>query len=201
VIDAAQKILLDRYLDLLLQANQTMNLTSVTDRAAAELLHIADALTLLPFLPPGRIALADIGSGGGSPAFPLAITRRDAMVTCIESTKKKAAFLERTAAELALPNLRVFADRAENARRRNFQVVTARAVGPLAHVAALGLPLLRVGGVLLAMKGKKIAEELPAAHAVIRRLGGGKPRVHAVDLPGTDAHVIVEIRNNRKAPL
>jgi 16S rRNA (guanine527-N7)-methyltransferase len=201
VIDEHQRQLLDRYLDLLLLANETMNLTSVTERPAAELLHIADALTLLPFLPPGKFSLADIGSGGGSPAFPLAIARPDAIVTCIESTKKKAAFLERAAAELALPNLRVFADRAESAPRRNFEVVTARAVGSLAHVAELALPLLRPRGRLLAMKGKRVAEELPAALKIIRRLGGDKPVLHPLDLPGTDSHVVVEIRNNRKAPL
>jgi 16S rRNA (guanine527-N7)-methyltransferase len=200
-LSAEQERLLDQYLNLLLQANETMNLTGVTERAAAQLLHIADALTLLPFLPEGRIKLADIGSGGGSPAFPVAIARPDAMVICIESTQKKAAFLKRTAAEMGLKNVSVFSDRAEKAvhLRRACDVVTARAVGTLEHIAELGLWMLKPGGKLLAMKGQKIAVELPAAKKTIARLGGGAVLVHPVDLPGADSHVVVEVRKGRKS--
>ena len=74
-IGANQHVDLSRYLDLLLEANQRMNLTRITDRAAAEIHHVADALTLLKFLPPGEITIADVGSGGGVPGIPLAIAR------------------------------------------------------------------------------------------------------------------------------
>src|SRR5438045_9711139 len=84
---------LSRYLDLLLDANQRMNLTRITDRAAAEVQHVGDALTLLPLLPAGPFRLADVGTGGGVPGIPLAVARPDAQVVLIESTKKKAAFL------------------------------------------------------------------------------------------------------------
>src|SRR5438045_9491609 len=80
------------YLGLLLDANQRMNLTRITDRAAAEVQHVGDALTLLPFLPGRAHRLADVGSGGGVPGIPLAIARPEARVLLIESTKKKAAF-------------------------------------------------------------------------------------------------------------
>src|SRR3954451_24731421 len=89
-LSPAQHQLLARYLDLLLAANETMNLTRITDRAAAELHHVADSLTLLPFLPKGPHLLADVGTGGGVPGIPLAIARPDAQVLLIESTKKKA---------------------------------------------------------------------------------------------------------------
>ncbi|HZN64393.1 MAG TPA: RsmG family class I SAM-dependent methyltransferase, partial [Tepidisphaeraceae bacterium] len=98
-----QHALLSRYLDLLLEANQSMNLTRITDRAAAEVQHVGDALTLLPHLPPGDILLADVGSGGGVPGIPLAVARPDARVLLIESTKKKANFLRSAAAKLGLP--------------------------------------------------------------------------------------------------
>src|SRR5215217_1951563 len=88
-----QHALLSRYLDLLLAANATMNLTRITDRAAAEVQHVGDSLTLLPFLPKDAHRLADVGTGGGVPGIPLAIVRPDARVLLIESTKKKAAFL------------------------------------------------------------------------------------------------------------
>src|SRR4051812_30510161 len=109
-----QQTLLSRYLDLLLAANQTMNLTRITDRAQAELLHIADALTLLKHLPPKAFSLADIGSGGGVPGIPLAIARPDARVLLIESTRKKAAFLRQAAADLGLTNVEVSDARVED---------------------------------------------------------------------------------------
>src|SRR5678815_570102 len=82
----AQHALLRRYLDLLLAANETMNLTRITERPAAELHHVADALTLLPFLPRESHTLADVGTGGGVPGIPLAIVRPDAKVLLVEST-------------------------------------------------------------------------------------------------------------------
>src|SRR5688500_14026424 len=81
-----QHTLLVRYLDLLEEANKTTTLTRITDRAAAEVGHVGDALTLLPFLPKGPHGLADVGSGGGVPGIPLAIVRPDAQVVLIEST-------------------------------------------------------------------------------------------------------------------
>src|SRR5205085_9631979 len=88
-LDAVQQEKLSRYLDLLLEANRSINLTRITDRAAAEVQHVGDALTLLPFLPTDSFSLVDVGSGGGVPGIPLAIARPDAQVLPVESTKKK----------------------------------------------------------------------------------------------------------------
>ena len=101
-LDESQHAKLSRYLDLLLAANAKMNLTRITDRAEAQRLHVADSLTLLPFLPAGEHRLVDVGSGGGVPGIVLAIARPDAKVVLLEATKKKADFLRRAAAELQL---------------------------------------------------------------------------------------------------
>src|SRR5215468_4886391 len=116
-LSTTQRDKLDQYLDLLLAANQRMNLTGVTDRAAAELHHIADPFTLLPFLPSQSHEIADVGSGGGVPGIPLAIARPDARITLIESTKKKAAFLRQTVDQLGLTNVTVIDRRAEEVGR------------------------------------------------------------------------------------
>ena len=203
-----QHALLHRYLDLLLKANETMNLTRITDRAAAEVQHVGDSLTILPLLPPGEIRIADVGSGGGVPGIPLAIVRPDADVTLIESTRKKGGFLEQAIKSLGLTNAKVIADRAETIAhgplREGFDIVTARAVGGLDFLVEWCLPLVKKGGRMLAMKGARIAEELPAAQRPIRLLGGGEPIVHEVKLPGTANHVIVEIaklgKTNAKYP-
>src|SRR5689334_16186131 len=83
---------LSHFLHVLLAANREMNLTRIDTLTEAEVGHVGDALTLLPFLPLNKIELADVGSGGGVPGIPLAIVRPDARVTLIESTQKKAAF-------------------------------------------------------------------------------------------------------------
>jgi 16S rRNA (guanine527-N7)-methyltransferase len=188
---------LSRYLDLLLAANEKMNLTRISDRAAAEIGHVGDALTLLPFLQPGPHRLVDVGSGGGVPGIPLAIARPDVTVMLVESTQKKAAFLKSATEELGLKNVSVSSWRAEDVghsnSRETFDVAAARAVGAMVFLVEWCLPLVRKGGKLLAMKGERIAEELPAAKKAIKTLGGGDAVIHAVSLPGTNHHVIVEI--------
>lgn len=221
---------LDRYLDLLLEANQTMNLTRITDRAAAEVGHIGDSLTLLPLLPmppgegrgalplpPGEgwgegtsqrqdadsrpnpslsaaahIRLADIGSGGGLPGIPIAIARPDLSVTLIDATQKKAAFLDEVARTLELSNIRVLAQRSEQLRGHQYDIVVARALAGMEQLVRYCLPLVRPGGKLLAMKGPKVHDELPAASSAIRRYRGLPPVLHDAGLPGHQ-HVIVEI--------
>lgn len=186
------------FLNLLLAANQEMNLTRIDTIAEAEVGHIGDTLTLLPFLPKGAFSMADVGSGGGVPGIPLAIARPDARVTLIESTQKKAAFLEHAAKEIGLTNIRVSSQRAEvEARgpaRESFDVVVARALAAMNVLAEWCLPLVKVGGVLLAMKGGKIVDELPAATRAVKMLGGAVGLVHPADLPGVNLHAIVEIR-------
>jgi 16S rRNA (guanine527-N7)-methyltransferase len=188
---------LSRYLDLLLDANAKMNLTRITDRVAAEVQHVGDSLTVLPFLPAGEIRIADVGSGGGVPGIPLAIGRPDATVLLIESTKKKAAFLKQTIETMELKNASVSEWRAEEVgrsnNRENFDVVLARAVATMEWLAEWCLPLVKKGGKFLAMKGPKVADELDPARKAIKLAGGGKPVVHPIDLPGTEHRVIVEI--------
>lgn len=185
------------YLDLLLQANQHMNLTRIADRAAAEVQHVGDALTVLPFLPKEAHRLADVGSGDGVPGIILAIARPDAKVVLLESTKKKAAFLQEVVTKLGLANVKVIAERAELAGRGELRdscdVAVARAVGTMDFLVEWCLPLVKKRGKMLAMKGARIVDELPAAAKAIRMLGGGEPIVHPVELPGTEHHVIVEI--------
>lgn len=202
VLNELQNELLSRYLDLLFEANQKMNLTRITDRAAAEIQHIGDSLTLLPYLPKESHQLADVGSGGGVPGLPLAILRPDVSITLIESTKKKVGFLRETIESLELKNVNVLDSRAEDVGRgklrETFDVAVVRAVATLDWLAEWCLPLVRKKGKVLAMKGERAAEELPAAATAIRLMGGGLAVVHAVVLPGSEHRVIVEIPKQGK---
>jgi 16S rRNA (guanine527-N7)-methyltransferase len=139
---------------------------------------VADSLALLPHLE-GVARLVDVGSGGGMPGLPLKLARPDLQVTLIESDRRKAAFLAHAAAVLALA-VEVRAERAEETGqgplRETFDAACSRALAPLPVAAELCLPLVRVGGRMLALR---TAEDPDHGAAALRLLGGGE----AVVLP------------------
>lgn len=161
------------YLARLLAMNEQMNLTAIETPDAAWERHALDALTLVPLLEDvgagGR--LADIGSGGGLPGIPIAITRPDLLVTLVESTQKKAAFLLAVATALGLSNVNVYAERAEalatGPLRGTFDVVTARAVARLVQLVPITAPFVKPGGRVLLIKGQKANEEVAEAARVL----------------------------------
>jgi 16S rRNA (guanine527-N7)-methyltransferase len=164
----------ERFLDLLLEANTRFNLTAVTDPGDAWVRHIADSLTLLPPIVSLRAKrVMDVGSGGGLPAIPLAIALPEVQFTLLEATGKKARFLTETAEALELHNVVVINDRAEKLGQRAehrsaYDVVTARAVGRLRVLLDWGVPFVRPGGWLLAMKGRQAQEEIKEARDLLR---------------------------------
>jgi 16S rRNA (guanine527-N7)-methyltransferase len=174
----AQVAAFDAYLSLLLEWNQRINLTSVTDPAEVSVIHFVDSLTCLASVQlEANIRLLDIGSGAGFPGIPIAICRPDLSVTLLESTQKKCRFLDAVIDQLSLAKVTVDCRRAEAAGhdpnlRESFDIVVTRAVADLAAVAELSLPLLRVGGAALAMKGPRAGEEIPRATDAVRILGG-----------------------------
>ena len=168
---------LGRFLDLLFEANTRMNLTRIADREQAWSRHVLDSLSLLPFLEACRAGnMLDLGAGGGFPGLPLAIVRPDLPVTLLEATGKKARFLAETATSLGLENVTVLSERAETlgsaegGGRFAWDVVTARAVGPMRVLLELALPLVVQGGYLLAIKGERAGEEIKAAAAALATL-------------------------------
>lgn len=164
---------LARYLGLLLAMNEQMNLTALTNHEEIWPRHILDALTLEPLLRelPEGSAVADVGSGGGLPALPLALALPKLRFTLVESTQKKALFLSDAAKALGLTNVRVRAERAEAVARdpERFAAVTARAVGRIAVLAPLVGPLLAPGGRALLLKGQRAREELDEAAKELTR--------------------------------
>ena len=203
-LSAEQIAALGAYLDLLEAANQRMNLTRITDREQAEILHVGDAMTLLAFLPKEPHRLADVGSGGGVPGIVLGIVRPDIEIVLIESTKKKADFLASATKELKLANVTVEPRRAEevaNSRQReSFDVAAARAVGTLEILVEWLLPLVKVKGQALVMKGPKGVEELRQAERVIPMLGGGAGETIAADLQAGMGHLIIKIPKVARTP-
>jgi len=184
-LDEAQLGRLAEYLDLLLEANQRVNLTGIRDRDACWKRNVIDSLTVLPGLSDFTHAarVIDVGSGAGLPGLPVAIARPDLQVTLLESTGKKAVFCESVVDSLSLPNVTVVQDRAETigqqpAHRQQYDVAVCRAVGPMNVLLELTLPLVKVGGRLLAMKGPSLEGELENAGDALATLGGGELEVY-----------------------
>ncbi|SDC80253.1 16S rRNA (guanine527-N7)-methyltransferase [Actinokineospora iranica] len=129
------------------------------------------------------VRVVDVGSGAGLPGIPLAIARPDLSVTLVEPMARRVAWLDEVVETLALSSVTVLRGRAEEpsvrSRVAGADVVTARAVAPLAKLCGWCLPLLRTGGVLVALKGASAAEEIDRDRQAIGRLGGGAPRVES----------------------
>ncbi len=165
------------HLDALLEANERFNLTAVRDPEQAWVRHVADSLSLVPFVAEAGVREAlDLGSGGGFPGIPLAIAMPEVQWTLVESVGKKARFLQETIERLGLANVRVQQARAEDLAafktgvREQMDAVVCRAVGGLASLVELAVPLLKVDGLLLAIKGEKAPEEIAAATRALREL-------------------------------
>ncbi len=200
---------LGRYLRLLLEANQRMNLTAVRDEATAWRRLILDSLTLADALAdlPAGARVIDIGSGGGVPGIPLAMVRRDLAFTLLEATGKKARFLKSAAAELDLDHVTVFHDRAEHLgqqkpHRQRYDAALARAVGAVAEILEYAMPLLRVGGRTLMLKGREAEAQLAQAGDAMALLGGDEVEVADAYPPGlADTElVIVAVTKARPTP-
>ncbi len=183
--DGAETRLLE-FLALLVKWNRTYNLTAVREEADIVTHHLLDSLTLVPALT-GVTTLADVGSGGGLPAIPIALACPMIRITSLEAVQKKAAFQQQVRIELKIPNLTVRCARVEN-EKGQFDAVTSRAFASLADFVSLAGHLVRPEGLLLAMKGIYPAEEIAALPQDWR-----VENCHELRVPGLDAsrHLVV----------
>lgn len=172
---------------LLLEQNETLNLTAITETADVAQKHFADSLALLPLLPSKTARVLDVGTGGGFPGVPLLIVCPALDVTLLDSTKKKLIFLERALAALELKATLVHARAEEagqkSAMRGSFDACFSRAVAPLPLLCEYCLPFLRKGGKMLAMKGANAQEELAQSANALSVLGGECKKILRENLP------------------
>ena len=165
----------DAYFNKLVETNKVMNLTSITDKDEVYIKHFYDSLSLnLAINDLKNIELCDVGAGAGFPSIPLKIARDDIDVTIIDSLNKRINFLNDLINELKLINVKALHYRAEDyakERRESFDVVTGRAVARLNILSELCLPLVKVGGLFVAMKSDN-KEEIEEANSAISKLGG-----------------------------
>ncbi len=199
---------LAEFLELLLLANRTHNLTAIRDPQLAWSRHMLESVMLSGFLGTAR-GIADIGSGGGVPGLPLAILNPDKHFSLVESIGKKSNFMQSVAASLGLENVSVHNLRVEEmgrdpASRGNFDLVTARALGSLAELVELALPLVKLSGSLLAVKGARAEEEVVQAERALMLLGGQvvsiKPMFANAEDQGGGESVVIEVKKIQPTP-
>lgn len=193
------------YYNYLLEENKKYNLTRITDYEEVLIKHFYDSLTLLKTgLFKSGMSVADIGSGAGFPGIPLAIINKDINFSLIESQTKKANFLKSVLKLLKLDNVKVYNMRSEEFAKKHFEsfeIVTARAVAQLNILSELTLPLVKVGGTFLAMKGDNYESEIEEAKNGIMILGGKLKNILNIELPlqlGKRTIIIIDKKKNVK---
>lgn len=177
MVDEKFKSLADKFYrltSLLLEENEKTNLTAIKDIDSVILKHYVDCLMIVKYIPEGA-KMIDVGCGGGFPTLPIAIARPDLSITALDSTAKKLEFVGKAAKELSL-NVVTLPRRAEDVGREEnyrekFDVVTARAVSALPVLSELCIPLVKMGGCFIAMKGSSGHEEYESAKSGIKKLG------------------------------
>ncbi|MBT2719896.1 16S rRNA (guanine(527)-N(7))-methyltransferase RsmG [Bacillus sp. ISL-46] len=197
----------EMYFETLVEWNEKMNLTAITDKAEVYLKHFYDSITAsfyFDFTKPFH--LCDVGAGAGFPSIPLKIVFPHIEVTIVDSLNKRISFLNHLVKELKLENVHFIHDRAETFGvnpnfRENFEVVTARAVARMSVLSELCLPLVKVGGHFIAMKAAHAKDELEIGQKAITTLGGRLEEMHTFTLPMEESERnILIIKKEKQTP-
>lgn len=182
----------DALTTILLDWNERMNLTRITDPVEIAVKHYLDSISLLSFVKiTGNASLIDVGTGAGLPGLPLKIVVPELQLTLLDSVKKKLGFAEAAAAELGMTDVKLLHSRAEDAGkdkayRDQFDFSVSRAVARMSVLAELCVPFCRVNGTFAAYKGPDVDDEVKAAARAFYVLGGKLEAVHKFTLPGSD---------------
>lgn len=194
-----------RYYELLIQKNQVMNLTSITEFDDVVLKHFLDSLMICKIQEPEG-SLIDVGTGAGFPGIPLKIMYPDLKVVLLDSLNKRVQFLNEVIRKLGLENIKAIHGRAEDVAkqkiyREQFDCCVSRAVANLSSLAEYCIPFVKTGGYFIPYKSGKIQEELDSGKKAINILGGTVEIVKEFELPETDiSRCLLYIRKIENTP-
>ena len=195
--------LLDKYAELLVSYNEKVNLTAITSPEGIEDRHFADSL-LFAAQPEVQGKMVDVGTGAGFPGIVAKIYKPDLQLTLMEPTGKRVDFLKYVCAELGLTGVEFAKERAEEAARKiwreQFDIASARAVAALPVLSEYCLPLVKVGGRFIAMKGPEADAEAKAAANALKKLGGRYEETRQFTLPDGSARGLVFCKKISQTP-
>lgn len=194
------------YMNLLLEWNEKINLTAITDKKEIILKHFVDSLTIYKLLGEKK-KIVDIGTGAGFPGIPLAIMNSQNQITLVDSLNKRINFLNEVKEKINLKNIIAIHSRAEELGqnklyRENFDIAVSRAVANLSVLVEYLLPTVKIGGSVICMKGNQVEEEIEQAKFAINELGGIIKDKIEFCLPKTDMKrniiIIEKVKNTPK---
>lgn len=194
------------YKDMLLEWNEKMNLTAITDERDIMLKHFADCLVICSGRDFSGKRMIDVGTGAGFPGVPVKIACPGAEMTLLDSLNKRINFLKELTARLGLENVDCIHARAEDggadkALRESFDYCISRAVANLAVLSEYCLPFVKTGGMFISMKGPEVEDEVQEAKKAIKVLGGEITEISKLEIPGTDiVHSLVMIKKVKPTP-
>lgn len=205
-LDEAALERFDKYAELLVETNKTLNLTAITEPDEIVYKHFIDSLSLLTCVDPQKGAkLIDVGTGAGFPGVVLLIARPDLEITLLDGTNKRLVFIENVLNEIGL-NADIVHMRAELAGkdakfREKYDLVTARAVANLNTLSEYCMPFVKIGGIFVPMKSSKTNEELENARSAIRLLGGKIKEIKSFDIENCgERHIIITEKISQTPP-
>ena len=205
VLSDIQKKQYEKYFELVVEWNQKINLTAITEKEEFYTKHFYDSISLSFYGDYSKVSnICDVGSGAGFPSIPLKILYPHLEVTIVDSLNKRIKFLNLLQEELGLTNCNFIHARAEEVGqdknfRESFEIVTARAVARLNVLVELCLPLVKKGGYFLSLKAQKAEEETDEAITAIKLLGGKLEQDIEFDIEGEERHIL-EIRKAKETP-
>lgn len=196
----------EKYMDLVIEWNEKINLTAITDREEFIVKHFYDSITLLSCTEiPQDAKIIDVGTGAGFPGVPLKIVRPDIKLTLLDSLNKRIIFLN----DVVMPCLNLSAEaihgRAEDFSklpeyREKYDFAVSRAVANLSALSEYCIPFVKHGGLFISMKGPQIQDELLAAKNAVETLGGEIVKVNNLVLPDNSGRSIVVVKKTKNTP-
>lgn len=194
-----------RYMYLLLEWNEKINLTAITETDEVILKHFIDSMTVFKYLVESK-NIIDVGTGAGFPGIPIAIMNQNKNITLLDSLNKRINFLNEVCSELKINNIKTYHGRAEEfghnkQHREKYDIAISRAVANMTTLVEYLIPFIKVGGRCICMKGNDIEEELEQAKFAIKELGGKIEKVERFNLPNSDMERnIIIITKTKETP-
>ncbi len=190
------------YMNMLIEWNEKVNLTAITEPEEIIIKHFIDSMTISKYIKEGA-NMIDVGTGAGFPGIPIKIIRQDVNVTLLDSLNKRIKFLNEVISSLELEDIIAVHGRAEEfgtdiEYREKFDIATSRAVANLSTLSEYLMPFIKINGYNISMKGSEVSKELEEAKKAIKILGGEIEKIEAFELPNTDMNrniVVIKKQN------